>query len=346
MKACPHTVGKRIQIRVLGEQMGNLTLRRYVHLNVLFWALTAAVVVSHGCTPARAEFLTPAQVLDQLNSDGFIPQGIPKAKYHPLSDVIPDDEELKKLKIAKAKRRKLIMRPWWMDYVVKGKPIQGVDLRQWDSPIRSQWDGTCTAHGTIAGLENLLNREKAGHFLSTRYHWSRYHQYSGAAAMSALAKNQQIDNECWPQEKKKPAHPDYQEHEKYQLLDGEYLGSDYRRAVDAVAKGQYPVNIAMSVPRDMASCRAAIRFSSGLTAGGHDLLISGVYFSPNVEGGGYFILKNSWGTQCADHGYQYLPFAYCEKADVFCMFWSLKVAAAKPDVHASPSPLASPVAVP
>lgn len=44
---------------------------------------------------------------------------------------------------------------------------------------------------------------------------------------------------------------------------------------------------------------------------GHAMLIVGFVTSSKVPGGGYFILKNSWGRERGDQGYFYLPFAYC-----------------------------------
>jgi C1A family cysteine protease len=44
--------------------------------------------------------------------------------------------------------------------------------------------------------------------------------------------------------------------------------------------------------------------------GGHALFCCGYQDDPQYEGGGYLIVKNSWGTDFGDHGYIFLPYAY------------------------------------
>ena len=44
--------------------------------------------------------------------------------------------------------------------------------------------------------------------------------------------------------------------------------------------------------------------------GGHAVFCCGYQDDPQYEGGGYLIVKNSWGTNFGDQGYIYLPYAY------------------------------------
>ena len=44
--------------------------------------------------------------------------------------------------------------------------------------------------------------------------------------------------------------------------------------------------------------------------GGHAVFAAGYKMDPKWEGGGYLIVKNSWGTGWGDKGYFYMPFAY------------------------------------
>ena len=46
----------------------------------------------------------------------------------------------------------------------------------------------------------------------------------------------------------------------------------------------------------------------------------GYKLDDQVAGGGYFILKNSWGSECGDEGYHYYPFALCQRTDLYCYF--------------------------
>jgi C1A family cysteine protease len=46
--------------------------------------------------------------------------------------------------------------------------------------------------------------------------------------------------------------------------------------------------------------------------GGHALFCCGYKDDPQYDGGGYLIVKNSWGTGFGDKGYVYLPYAYVQ----------------------------------
>jgi C1A family cysteine protease len=46
--------------------------------------------------------------------------------------------------------------------------------------------------------------------------------------------------------------------------------------------------------------------------GGHALFCCGYQDDSGYEGGGYLIVKNSWGTGFGDEGYVYIPYAYVQ----------------------------------
>jgi C1A family cysteine protease len=50
--------------------------------------------------------------------------------------------------------------------------------------------------------------------------------------------------------------------------------------------------------------------SSEVARGGHALFCGGYKDDPQYAGGGFLIVKNSWGTGMFDKGYLYLPYAY------------------------------------
>ena len=59
---------------------------------------------------------------------------------------------------------------------------------------------------------------------------------------------------------------------------------------------------------------------SSRTRGDHVVEAVGYHLDPSVSGGGYLILKNSWGAECGDKGYHYYPFALCKRKDLYCYF--------------------------
>ena len=46
--------------------------------------------------------------------------------------------------------------------------------------------------------------------------------------------------------------------------------------------------------------------------GGHAVFAAGYKYESKWPGGGYLIIKNSWGRGWGDKGYFYMPFAYVE----------------------------------
>jgi hypothetical protein len=276
-------------------------------------------------TCLAAPQMSHEEVVKQFNEPGHIPQGLNPVFYNPL-DVVISKPEQKKIKAAKKVRSKQIKRAKWEEYF-KRQP-DGSDFRPYDIVILNQWNGTCTGHAAIGGIENLLSRDGIKEKLSERFLWSTYHQYSSHAAMKALLVNHQVSDSVWPHAvEKKPKEVDFKSVGIAAALDIEYLGSDPAKAIEALLAG-YPVNVAMSVPRDMAACRATVRASAGTVNGGHAMAIVGVKFAPDVEGGVYTIHKQSWGSKCGNNGYQFVPIvAYCERPEAFCDFWALKKAA-------------------
>ena len=101
------------------------------------------------------------------------------------------------------------------------------------------------------------------------------------------------------------------------------MGGKIDEAVKALDRG-HSVYIAMRVPADMVACKKVIGPDSRATHGAHALAIVGYQLDTAISGGGYFILKNSWGPGCGDQGYQYLAFHNCERSDMYCKFWEIE----------------------
>ena len=60
----------------------------------------------------------------------------------------------------------------------------------------------------------------------------------------------------------------------------------------------------------MASLKANYRGpESGLD---HEVVLVGYYDDAAVPTGGYWVIKNSWGSGSGDHGYYYIPYGNIE----------------------------------
>jgi hypothetical protein len=196
-----------------------------------------------------------------------------------------------------------------------------VDLRFRDTPVKKQFGGTCTAFGLMAAEENLLGGQID---LSERHFWSEYHKYSCEAAVKAAsALWGVVTSDYWPDGNRHPYYG-YMDQSWYKLSKFEHLDGDIAKAVLSLDQGN-PVYIAISTPTDMMNKPVHVDPNSGhYKNSGHALAVVGYELDASVPGGGSFILKNSWGPACGDHGYQWYPFSLCTKEGMYCEFWSIQ----------------------
>jgi len=233
----------------------------------------------------------------------------------PLKDLFGDklDELEKKKKDKNIKANNL----------TEEKERKGADLRGRDTPIKSQWNGTCTTFAGVGAIENILNRPSTLD-LSERDSWSKYGKYSCSAFVSALSKegNEICREQDWSQNSTVPK-SSCSSNRNWRLGETKYIGDNISAALDALDRGSV-VYIGMQTPEDMLSCRSVIRTNTSFSNGGHALSIVGYQMDSRIEGGGYFIIKNSWGSRCGDQGYQYVPFHICNRSDGYCIMWEFK----------------------
>jgi len=195
-----------------------------------------------------------------------------------------------------------------------------VDLRYRDTPIKTQHTPTCTAFASVAAMENLLN----GKFeLSESHAWSKYRKKSVYAAMRGLAKSGVVEEEWWPQETGSPR-PGYRDQLWYRLMEFDYLEDDTIEALKALDEG-HPVYVGLPTPQDMYLGKRVISADTKLRSTGHALAIVGYRLDASVAGGGYFLMKNSWGDHIGEGGYQWVPIGLCHRADMYCHMWSFKL---------------------
>lgn len=196
-----------------------------------------------------------------------------------------------------------------------------VDLRARDSSIKDQIGPICTAYAGNAGIENLLGKDSPD--FSEEYTFSLYGQYSVDAFAETVPGRPLALSVYWPRGGRQQFPFVTTNHD---LASISYLGDGVTKAAKAALLTAHPVYLGLEVPADMASCLASIRPTTKVTSGGHAVLIVGFVddVSNPALGGGYFIIKNSWSEACGDHGYQYMPYSYCDKS--YCYMYEMSKA--------------------
>lgn len=193
-----------------------------------------------------------------------------------------------------------------------------VDLRQYDTPVKSQDNGKCTAYSLMAILENKINQGKPSNpNLSDWHHWSHYKQYSCVASLKAALSNYVCDEKYYPQYGRQKL---FCNMKAWAKVGGQtYIGNNATSVKIALSRNN-PVYLAMTTPQEMLNCVKVISPNSAPSNGGHALAVVG--FKP-VENDTLLILKNSWGSRCGDKGYQYLPISLCSKSGFYCDMWEI-----------------------
>ena len=196
------------------------------------------------------------------------------------------------------------------------------DLRYRDTPILSQVGARCSAYGLVASMENLLGAPAVAK-LSEAHLWYQYRKYSSVQAVETAKRMTITESVAWPHERKNPL-TGWEDKTHTKLNHITYIGDDIERAVSALDEGR-PVYIGFSVTKSLLACESELDPKSSNTGGGHAVTISGYGLDSRIPGGGYFILKNSWGKDCGDEGYNYMPFNYCTRGgSSYCIMWDLQ----------------------
>ena len=192
-----------------------------------------------------------------------------------------------------------------------------MDVRANDSPVVNQFSGTCSSFATASVMENIFRSQGNPKLVSHRDLWNQYGVYDADIAIKTASENFITELQYWPDFGERST--DYQEHRSLKISSTITHGYNFEGAIKALDQN-HPLVIAVQVPADLTNCKPTISETSFRTKGNHVLAAVGYHLDPNVAGGGYFILKNSWGTECGDKGYHYYPFELCKRNDLYCYF--------------------------
>lgn len=198
--------------------------------------------------------------------------------------------------------------------VATEETIKNLAMLNYHSPVRRQAeDGPCGAFAMSSAAENFLQRNYIGEHIETDP-YNFWHEYQSRM----------------PQELILAAQKDYYFKplaetagtfvHRAKLTDASYLfkTSQVKDAIDA----GHPIVMATLTNKTWSSAKNNNGFmecrDDAHSGGGHYVAILGYAINSKWEGGGVWVIKNSWGETFGDKGYGYLPFGCCEK--VMCTF--------------------------
>ena len=273
--------------------------------------------------PQKPVFLTKAEVFDELKQ-------LSSMKYMDAPLTVDDKERMGKLIDPDVFfHRDLKTEKKMTKLTFKGEGE--VDLRNRDTAVKSQDNGKCTAFAGVAALENTMNRNKIipGLNLSEWDAWSHYQQYSCEAFIRAASRYNICDEKYYQQYGSKKSECEKTAYVK--LSENTYLGESLSGVVAALDRGNV-VYVGMSTPMDIVRCKKVISENTTVSNGGHAMVVTGYY---KKDGKVIFIIRNSWGSDCGDYGYHYMPASVCNKRSMYCVFWEIKGVS----VAGTPSPV-------
>ena len=192
-----------------------------------------------------------------------------------------------------------------------------VDLRANDGPIMTQFGGTCSDFATAGVMNNMLKAKGINKLVSERDLWSHYGVYDMDAAVTAASNNYITEEQYWPVNGSPSS--DYESHATLRITQTIPHEYNMEAALQGLSQGHATV-MAIQVPSGIANCDTMVSPTSAATSGQHVMAAVGYQLDDSVSGGGYFILKGSWGVDCGEKGYQYFPFALCKRSDLYCYF--------------------------
>jgi len=226
-----------------------------------------------------------------------------------------------------------------------GDPGGGVSLLDCCGPVRNQADrGTCVAHAVCAVLECLLkNRDKGLPDQSEQFVYWNAKEHDGdpdeegtflEVAMPETVVAGACQEHVWPYNPQKipgdesqgPPPPEaMKDAAGFRPAKETELEPRDSAAIRDVLNGGRPVAVSIPVYDNWYGNPAVntlgfipMPVPNSVLEGGHAMCAVGFDFDDDFAGGGYFVLRNSWGIAWAprspiEPGYGVIPFTYIEK---------------------------------
>jgi hypothetical protein len=189
-------------------------------------------------------------------------------------------------------------------------------LDAFDTPVKNQGSrGWCTAFAVVAAMENVVRHgTKEIIDLSEHDHWNHYQQYSMYSSVKAAAATLIVPETSYPYWGSPIAN--YRSTAIAKVASYKSLTSR-TQVFEAIRAGR-PVVWGGDLTYSFRTAKSDGRVSTtGSIIGGHAMELVGFQGDTTYGGGGYFLIKNSWGTKWGDLGYARMPFDYCVRNNCY-----------------------------
>lgn len=244
---------------------------------------------------------------------------------------------------------------------------RAVDLSTFDTPIKNQAGGRCSAYGLVAAMENKANqlgvslsntcegdRPAKVNLSETHQFWTQGFAFDSRVAVEKASNFPIMEERYWREDHyrgllRKLRHRFFGRPEKgnfsglflskvRQIHSESTLGtastSEICETLHELEK-MNPVYLALSLNSSLYAMDSPVDPATNPT-NGHAVSIVGYALDESAPEKGYFLLKNSWGKEkrrrsdvTVPPGYQALPFQYCLSKNQYCGFWSVQEVAKK-----------------
>ena len=191
-------------------------------------------------------------------------------------------------------------------------------LQGFDTPVKSQGSRPwCTAFAQVAIMENMINHGMGEIVnLSEIDHWDHYREYVCESSLEASRTTMIVPETSWPYMGSPIS--GYRSTAIAKITNWRNLKT--RSDVFTALKAGHPVHLGADLNNswDSPADKGRIELTGGFI-GGHAIAIVGFQEDSTYQGGGYFLIKNSWGSKWGDMGYARLPYDYCKSNDCYFM---------------------------
>ena len=216
-----------------------------------------------------------------------------------------------------------------------------VSLRDKMPPIVDQGDiGSCTGHAISTTLmyNRMFTKEKPEFrpsrlfiYYNERMYEKSINEDAGAeirTGIKTINKEGFCDEKYWPyienKFKKKPTQKAYSNAKKYRAIEYYRLDNSNINELKTCLASGFPFVFGFSVFLSMEEAESnkgiiPMPRTNDKMDGGHAVVCSGYNDETKL-----FEIHNSWGTECGDNGYYYLPYDYMTTTDLSDDFWTIR----------------------